>query len=215
MPIGPAVRARLGRFETPAAEAYRSAFFSIQDFARQLAKSVPSARRILEIGCGDGSVANTLVKTYPGVDYVGIDISPEPGRRFGGNRSKAQFHSIRSDDYVATSPGTFDLVLVVDVLHHVPHAERGGLLRDVEQLLSPDGSLVIKEWIRSRSLPYLVGANADRYVSGDRAASFMTGEELRQLVQSNTPGLVETHRTTVKPWACNSLMTLNRAQRPS
>ena len=214
MPIGPAVRARLGRFETPAAEAYRAAFFSIDDFTRKLKESVPSARRILEIGCGDGSIANSVTLAYPGSEYVGIDISPAPGRRFEGDRSRAQFHAILSNDYIDTDPGQFDLVLIIDVLHHVPLSDRSALLRDAAQLLQPGGSVVIKEWNRSRTLPYLAGAMADRYVSGDKAASFMTTEELEQLMREGCPGLTERTGPSVRPWKCNGLFILSDGTKP-
>ena len=53
MEIGQSVRARLGRWETPAAELYRSVFINLDDLAATTGRLVPSASWILEIGCGE------------------------------------------------------------------------------------------------------------------------------------------------------------------
>ena len=97
MGVGETVRRRLGRLEGPAAEAYRSVFINLDDLAETLASLGP-AERILEIGCGDGSVADRLCSVFPQADYLGIDVAAEPGRRFTGDRSRAQFRSMLSSE---------------------------------------------------------------------------------------------------------------------
>lgn len=211
MSIGQTVRARLGRFETPAAEAYRAMFISLDDLARQVSQLVPQAARVLEIGCGDGSVADRVSRGYPGAHYVGIDVAPEPGRRYTGDASRAEFHSMTSAELRATDPEPFDLVLVVDVLHHVPaDADRVQLVNDAVAMMSPAGTLVVKEWERSRHLGYLAGATADRFISGDRQARFMDAADLRSLLAQGAPDLAVGASATVRPWACNSLTALRR-----
>src|SRR4051794_25701463 len=117
--FGTAVRTRLGRWELPAAELYRSAFINLDDLAASLASLGP-VKRILEIGCGDGSMADRLCAAYPDAEYLGIDIAPNPGRLFQGDRSRATFRSVLSSDLLAEKPEPFDLVAVVDVVHHIP-----------------------------------------------------------------------------------------------
>jgi 2-polyprenyl-3-methyl-5-hydroxy-6-metoxy-1,4-benzoquinol methylase len=164
--IGPAVRTRLGRFEIPAADAYRSVFINLEDCA-ELISSLWPAQRILEVGCGDGSFAERLLARYPRAEYVGIDISDEPGRLYRGTPGRATFHSIDSSTFRATDPEPFDLVVVVDVVHHVPHELRRPLLGDVQALTRPGGHYVIKEWEPTRTLTHLACWAADRYITGD------------------------------------------------
>lgn len=206
MSIGTAVRARLGRFEQPAAEAYRALFINLDDLARQVGVAVPGAARILEIGCGDGSVADRVARTHPHASYLGIDVSAAPGRRYTGPPDRATFATMTSAELRATDPAPFDLVLVVDVLHHVhDHRDRAALLADAVALLAPGGTLLVKEWARGRHPAYVLGAVADRYVSGDRQARFMDRAELSALLAA-VPGLAVTATTTVRPWACNVLV---------
>jgi 2-polyprenyl-6-hydroxyphenyl methylase/3-demethylubiquinone-9 3-methyltransferase len=211
MSIGTAVRARLGRFEQPVAEAYRAMFIDLDDLARQAGAVAPGARRILEIGCGDGSVADRVVRTHPHARYLGIDVSAAPGRRYTGAPDRATFVTMTSGQLRATEPVPYDLVLVVDVLHHVHDLhDRAALLADAAALLAADGTLVVKEWARGRHPAYFAGAVADRYVSGDRDARFMDRAELSALLAAAVPELAVATSSSVRPWSCNMLVTARR-----
>jgi 2-polyprenyl-3-methyl-5-hydroxy-6-metoxy-1,4-benzoquinol methylase len=167
VPLGPAVRTRLGRLEIPAADAYRSLFLNLDDCAAVLASAFP-AKRILEVGCGDGSAAQRLLERYPDAEYTGIDVSAEPGRLFRGDAARARFAGIDSTSFRATEPEPFDLVVVVDVIHHVPQELRDAVLADVRALTAPGGHYAIKEWEPTRGPVHLACHLADRYITGDR-----------------------------------------------
>jgi 2-polyprenyl-6-hydroxyphenyl methylase/3-demethylubiquinone-9 3-methyltransferase len=164
--IGPAVRTRLGRFEIPAADAYRAAFINL-DAAAQVLASVAPARRILEVGCGDGSFGQRLLEKYPGAEYVGIDIAAEPGRLFRGDPSRVTFRSIDSASYLAEGPEPFDLVVMVDVVHHIPLGLRDQVMREVRELTAPGGRYAVKEWDPIRGPVHAACWALDRYVTGD------------------------------------------------
>lgn len=165
--IGPAVRARLGKWEIPAADAYRSVFINLEDCATLLHSLWPDTTRILEVGCGDGSFAERLLAKFPEATYTGVDIAESPGGLFRGDTSRATFESISSSDFLARSPETYDLVVVVDVLHHVPPALREQVLRDMRALTAPGGHYVIKDWDPTRTLGHYAAYGADRYITGD------------------------------------------------
>jgi len=165
--IGPAIRTRLGKYEIPAADAYRSFFINLEDCA-ELVSSLWPAKRILEVGCGDGSFGQRLLDRFPDAYYVGIDISEAPGRLFRGDESRAEFHSLPSSEYLSTDPEPFDLVLVVDVLHHVPHELREALMQDVRKLTAPGGHYAVKEWQPTRTVSHWAAYAADRFITGDR-----------------------------------------------
>lgn len=209
MGIGTAVRTRLGRWEVPAAELYRSAFINLDDLAASLASLGP-ARRILEIGCGDGSMADRLCAAFPAAEYLGIDVAPEPGRLFRGDRNRAHFRSRSSTDLLAEKGELFDLVAIVDVVHHVAEDLRGPVLRDAAALLAPHGSIMLKEWERGRGVPHLMAYAADRYVSGDRTVRFLSGPELRALVRDNLPDFAPVCEARIPPHRNNVLLALRR-----
>jgi 2-polyprenyl-3-methyl-5-hydroxy-6-metoxy-1,4-benzoquinol methylase len=208
--LGTAVRTRLGRWEVPAAELYRSAFINLDDFAASLASLGP-VKRILEIGCGDGSVADRLCAVYPDAEYVGIDIAENPGRLYRGDPSRATFRSMYSSALVGEAPEPFDLVTIVDVVHHVAEDLRGSVLRDAATLTAPGGMIALKEWERGRGIPHLMAYTADRYISGDTTVRFMAPDELRELIATNLTEFTTVCETRIPPHRNNVLFALRRA----
>jgi SAM-dependent methyltransferase len=76
---------------------------------------IPPAR-VCEIGCGAGGVLNDLHARWPGVEFVGYDISPQAhalSRQF--EKPRLRFHL--GDGLADSEP--FDAVLVMDVVEHV------------------------------------------------------------------------------------------------
>lgn len=207
MPLGPTVRRRLGRLEQPAATLYRRLFFNVVDFAERVRMFAPDRHRILEIGCGDGEVATALVAAYPDAEYQGIDVADDPGRRYRGPVGRAEFATMPSTRLAATEPGKYDMVVIADVLHHVPDDDdRLQILNDAAAMLAPGGVLVIKEWERQASLPYWAGWAADYFVSGDRSVRYMRRGDLMDMINqiSRHNGRVRHVITTAgRPWACN------------
>jgi 2-polyprenyl-3-methyl-5-hydroxy-6-metoxy-1,4-benzoquinol methylase len=186
---------------------YRSRFISVDDLGRTIA-SITQAKRIVEIGCGDGAVAEVLCREFPAASYLGIDVAPAPGRLFGGDRSRATFRSIRSADLLAEAPEPFDLVVIVDVVHHVAESERKALLQDAAAMAAPGGMVVVKEWERGSGLAHMAAYTADRYVSGDKTVRFLPGTELRQLIEAGLPGFGVVCEARIPPRRNNLLLAL-------
>jgi 2-polyprenyl-6-hydroxyphenyl methylase/3-demethylubiquinone-9 3-methyltransferase len=207
--IGTAIRHRLGRWEIPAAEAYRNAFINLDDLATTV-RSLTTAKRILEIGCGDGSFGQRLCGVFPDAEYLGIDIAPNPGRLFRGDAQRAQFRTMSAGDLVAEGPAPFDLVAFVDVLHHVPEPARVPILADAAALTAPDGMIAIKEWERGRGLTHLACYAADRYVTGDKDVRFATREDLRSMFDAGLPGFALVGEARIPPRRNNVLCALRR-----
>ena len=209
MGFGSAVRHRLGRFEIPAADAYRNRFIDLDSLATTLA-SLTTATRVLEIGCGDGTFAQRLVAAFPGATYVGIDVSATPGRLYRGDPARATFRSVTSADYLAEDPEPFDLVTIVDVVHHVPEELRVPILRDAGRLAAPGGTVAVKDWERGRGLAHLMAYTADRYVSGDRTVRFPARDELQAMIEAGLPDFAVTCEARIPPRRNNVLYTLRR-----
>lgn len=209
MGIGSAIRHRLGRWEIPAANAYRGRFINLADLATTLA-SISSPKRILEIGCGEGAFGEELLRVFPSADYLGIDICPEPGRLFRGDDSRAEFRKMLSTDLLAEKPEPFDLVAIVDVVHHVSEDLRSVVLRDAAALTAPTGLLAVKEWEKGTGLSHLVAYTADRYVTGDKDVRFLDGPELSNLLAEGLPEFEIVCETRIPPRRNNVLFALRR-----
>jgi SAM-dependent methyltransferase len=101
--------------------------------------------RVLDLGCGDGVMECFIRRYYPKWDVDAIDVSAEsiamarqlelPHTRF------AAYDGL----HIPFETGTFDLVLLAGVLHHVSFDLHANLLQDILRVLKPGGRLVIYE----------------------------------------------------------------------
>ena len=109
-----------------------------------LSALVPGApARVLDVGCGTGSLAVLLAEH--GYDVVGVDLAPRMVERA---RHKAQVHAVEADFLVgdAADPpveGVFDVVLARHVVWAL--ADSASALDRWSGLLAPGGVLVLVE----------------------------------------------------------------------
>lgn len=208
MPIGPAVRRAFGPYEHRITEAYRSIYVDLDDYVRAVRDWVPQAREILEVGCGEGAVTERLVEAYPDARITAIDITPRVGRLYRGPADRVQFSQSPVQEVAARSPGRFDMVMIADVIHHVPSALRSEILDAIKAALAPGGSLIFKEWERTGTPIHWMCVASDRWLTGDDV-SFLSRDEGRALLcrTFDESALVDERR--VAPWR-NNLMTLVR-----
>jgi SAM-dependent methyltransferase len=211
MPIGKSVRHALGRFEPTAIRVYRNRFIDVESLAVTIASVVPNAKRVLEVGCGDGAVAAALRRSLPSCEFLGLDPGlAAPGALYDGDPAGVTFRRATTTELLAEKPDPYDLVIVCDVIHHVAEEERQQVLLDAAALTAPGGTVALKEWERIRGLGYYPGYYADRYVSGDATVRFMPRPELQQLVDTATPGWATTCEARIPPRRANLLLTRQR-----
>jgi 2-polyprenyl-6-hydroxyphenyl methylase/3-demethylubiquinone-9 3-methyltransferase len=215
--IGIRIRHRLGRWEAPAARLYRSLFVDLRALADQLAagraEAGLQAKRILEVGCGDGAFGQELTRAFPGADYLGIDIAATAGRLFRGDPARCAFRVVSARELLAEDPEPFDLVCLVDVLHHVPAEQRPELLGCAAALTAPEGHLAIKDLLRDGSAGYHAAFVADRFITGDAGVAFMSRTELLGLI-SAVAGFGPVHTSRVPPLRTNVLYVRQRRSDP-
>jgi len=208
MSLGPFVRGLFGPHERRVAEAYRSIFIDIDAFVALVHRWAPAAARILEVGCGEGAVTTRLAKAYPAAQITAIDITPRVGRLYEGRRDSVEFKCAAVQTIAASSPAGFDLVILSDVLHHVPSDLRQGLIDSIRTALAPGGSFVFKDWERNFTPIHWLGYAADRWVTGDRISYLSRGQILARLAASfGQASLAAEER--VGPWR-NNLAVLVR-----
>ena len=81
---------------------------------------------VLDLGCGDGTVSNTLVDR--GMDLVGTDISPTALQYFRGSAVMASVAHLPLPDK------SFDLVLCAETLEHLPAGPFEETLNEIERI---------------------------------------------------------------------------------
>jgi 2-polyprenyl-3-methyl-5-hydroxy-6-metoxy-1,4-benzoquinol methylase len=206
---GPLIRRLFGPYEHQVAEAYRHIFVNLDDFARLIQTWVAQPRRILEVGCGEGAMTERITKLYPAASVTAIDITPKIGRMFRGDRRNVTFCQESVESVADRHPATYDLVILADVIHHVPFEARRSLMRGIDKALMADGSFIFKDWIITNTpINWLCGAS-DRYLTGDNV-SYLTMPIIEDLVTD--PFGPNTIRQTarVRPWDNNVAVLVRR-----
>jgi SAM-dependent methyltransferase len=95
----------IGRFHARAVFGRR-----VRVLAAHLATLVPRDARVVDVGCGDGSIAARLMQLRPDIDLVGIDVLLRP---------RTHIPVVLCDgEAIPYDDATFDAVLLVDMLHH-------------------------------------------------------------------------------------------------
>jgi 2-polyprenyl-6-hydroxyphenyl methylase/3-demethylubiquinone-9 3-methyltransferase len=213
MPIGPTIRRLLGPLERPTTDLYRAFFVSLGVQVGRVRRWAPGATDILEIGCGEGAVCDRLAAAYPTARITGIDITPRAGRLSRPHAGRVRFAKATAKEFAAAHPGRFDLVLICDVLHHVPWDAHSDLLSAAGRLLRPGGVLVVKDWERILNVGHALCAFSDRVLTGD-AVRYGTAADFRRLLEAVFgPGTVA-GQARVPPWP-NNLIFFVRPQPPA
>lgn len=201
MAIGPFIRQLFGPFERSVSDFYRSIFVDLRVLSQKIKDNVP-AENILEIGCGEGALIENLSKVYSQACLTGIDITPRVGRMFRGDLNRIIFKQQPVKYFVDQNKSCFDLVVISDVLHHVPWEMHQDFLADSAKALKYGGCLVIKDW-ESRSTPiHLLCYLADRYITGDRV-KYKTLDELRTLIKAVFGEDCINKEIRIRPWSNN------------
>lgn len=112
-----------------------------------LADTLNAGGHLLEIGCGTGNLQLQLAKAFPGAHCTGIDIDPtglEAARaavRAAGLEHRVSI--LEGDIADAVRDQTFDVVLMIEVLHEIAPDIRPAVVRGCAHALRPGGWLVI------------------------------------------------------------------------
>ena len=207
MGIGSAVRRMFGRHERFVSELWRSGFVNLDDFVRQLRIWAPNPGNIVEVGCGEGAGTERLAAVYPHASILAIDIAPNLGRLYTGRHKDVTFRQLPVTELAATHAGKFDLVVMCDVLHHIPEEMRPEIIAAARRLLAPRGSFVFKDWGQTVTPIHWIAYAADRWLTGDRVR-FLKRQEAETLLSGSGDGFALRDRATIKPWRNNFALLL-------
>lgn len=184
MAIGPWIRRALpARVEKRAADAYRRIFVDLDKVAERLASRISSGATLLDIGGGDGDLLNRLLALREDIKVDMVDIAPRVGGLLDARHEARirRFPSMPMARHAATHAGLYEVVLLSDVMHHVPPGERAALMRSMAACLKPGGVAFIKD-VEPGHPRATLGWWCDRYVSGDRGVALISMADLRALV---------------------------------
>lgn len=117
---------------------------------------VVPGHRVLDVGCGTGTLALMLAKDHPGLDVVGLDPDPKALARARRKASRAGVGIQLIQGFGDTIPepsASFDRVLSSLMLHHLAAEEQRATLEEARRVLRPSGSFHILDFVGRHDRP--------------------------------------------------------------
>jgi len=112
--------------------------------------NIEPGHRILDIGCGTGTLLVNLKRQYASAQVVGIDPDPKALRRARNKAARAAV-SVQLDlgraDQLPYKKESFDHIVSSFMFHHLKELEREGMLVEVLRVLKPGCSFHLVDFI--------------------------------------------------------------------
>jgi 2-polyprenyl-3-methyl-5-hydroxy-6-metoxy-1,4-benzoquinol methylase len=96
------------------------------------------ATRILDVGAGAGGTLKWIKTVYPAAEITAVELNPDLREELQRN---ADLVLIGSIEETLSSLRTYDLILLLDVLEHLPDSSR--TLQDLARHLVPGGHVIV------------------------------------------------------------------------
>jgi len=180
-----------------------------QEVGRMLAELVPVGSRVLDVGCGTGSVSRIIADTR---DATIIGIEPNSCRATAARARGLEVHQEPFTPVILELLERFDVVVFADVLEHVP--DPGSFLQVAHRALRPSGRVIasvpnVAHWsvridlLRGRFNYQPVGIRDSthlRWFTAESVKSLFESNGLRVISLQQTAGVTLPDYETTRPW---------------
>ncbi len=115
---------------------------------------IKSGFRVLDIGCGTGTMAAMIKKLHPAAEVVGIDPDPDALAvcKRKSNRAGLAIEFDRGfADLMPYADASFDRVFSSFMFHHLTADEKSATLREIRRVLKAGASLHLLDFIRAHA----------------------------------------------------------------
>jgi ubiquinone/menaquinone biosynthesis C-methylase UbiE len=145
-------------------------------------------QRILDVGCGTGTLAVQILRAVPGIEVTGLDPDPKALARARRKAERAGVAARFDQGFADRLPypdASFDRVFSSMMFHHVETDEKESMLREVRRVLAPAGSFHLMDVAGGDEAPRLLARLLHAHArlkdsSGRRILEWMRQAGLRE-----------------------------------
>jgi len=105
--------------------------------------------RVLDLGCGNGTLSELVLKRYPQANVVGVDVTPNMLKAY--EEKLGQYHGryelILGDYRFEPLGSNYDIILAGLTLHHLTWGERRDFYKMLYAALNPNGIFISSDII--------------------------------------------------------------------
>lgn len=113
----------------------------------------PNAKRVLDLGSGDGRLLSLVLTRAPGARGMALDYSPTMLERlkelFADNKNRIEIIEHNLEEPLPGSLGFFDAIVSSFAIHHLGHDRKKSLYQEVYDILEPGGIFCNLEHVAS------------------------------------------------------------------
>jgi ubiquinone/menaquinone biosynthesis C-methylase UbiE len=126
--------------------------------------ALESGHRVLDVGCGTGTLAVTIKRQQPHVEVVALDPDPRALAK-ASRRARRSGVSVAFDrgysDALPYADASFDRVFSSFMLHHLERREKEETLREIRRVLAPGGRLHLVDFAGSSGAHHRLSDNQE------------------------------------------------------
>lgn len=100
--------------------------------------------KLLDIGCGTGSLLQAISSKYPSITLFGVDLSREMIKVACHKQIRNCTFINGQSQHLPFRSGSFDMVVTCNAFHYWHKPEE--CLREIARILRPQGRIVITDW---------------------------------------------------------------------
>ena len=125
--------------------------------ARLIRATRPAVARVVDLGCGTGSLMLGVLDEFPNAEVIGVDFDPTllwvaraRLQRFG-SRSHTELLDQRQPTWTRSIAGPVDAVISATALHWLSPSQLAGVYHGIAQILGPGGIFLNADHVGSDS----------------------------------------------------------------
>ena len=144
---------------------------------------IQAGHRVLDLGCGTGTLALMVKRSQPDAEVVGLDADPQM-LKVASTKATREAPAIKFDQGMTFSlpypDASFDRVLSSLMIHHLKTPEKQKTAREIYRILKPAGQLHVIDFGKPRTF------------YGKLVGLFLHGfEEANDNIDGRLPGIFE------------------------